>query len=127
MLVALENVYAVLRAEDPTAPAKILMGSFIDDVTANVSGTFSSVSVTLRHLENVRATLGAPSSRPVADGETTLIHIDDVLPLLAMEHPRTEANVTAQACHQHATSKELVAGSTSKGSRCALPKGRRGR
>lgn len=87
MLVALENIYAVLRGENPNAPSKILLGYFVDDVPTNVSETAGSVSMTLRHLDDARAPLGAPSSLFVADSETTMVHVDAVVPLLAMEHP----------------------------------------
>lgn len=43
MLVALEHVYAVLRADEPIEPAKALLESLVEDVTAKVAGSPASI------------------------------------------------------------------------------------
>jgi hypothetical protein len=95
LLVALENVYAVLRSEEPLEPAQALLSRFLQDVSENASGTPESTSMTAMRLQEAASSLGLPAP-PLSNGDSeTWVSVDDVVPLLATEQPRAEANVAA--------------------------------
>jgi hypothetical protein len=47
LLVALDNVYAVLRSEEPLEPAKVLLGNFAQDFVKHAAGTPLGLQVLL--------------------------------------------------------------------------------
>src|ERR1035437_7553476 len=57
LLVALENVYAVLRSEEPLEPAQALLSRFLQDVSENASGKPESTSMTALRLQEAASSL----------------------------------------------------------------------
>jgi hypothetical protein len=68
LLVALEIVYAVLRSDEPLAPAQALLNRFLQDVSENASGTPESMSMAAVRLQEAASSLGPPAP-PLSNGE----------------------------------------------------------
>jgi integrase len=94
MQVALETVYAVLRAENPLEPATALLGSFLQDFSAHTAASSEATyDAALQNIQHVADTLSVPAR--FAPSDETLVDIDHIDPLLSREQPRGEANSTA--------------------------------
>ena len=57
LLVALDNVYAVLGSEEPQEPAKILLGNFAQDFVKQAAGTPEGIQVAHLQLQRELPTL----------------------------------------------------------------------
>jgi hypothetical protein len=95
LLVALDNVYAVLGSEEPLEPAKILLGNFAQDFVKHVAGTPEGIQVAYLQLQRATDIVGAPALPPDNQHDRAWVNVDDVEPLLAREQPRTDANAAA--------------------------------
>jgi len=95
LLVALENVYAVLRSEEPLEPAKLLLGSFVQDFVQHGAGTPEGIELASLQLKRAIDTLGAPALPFLNDQDATWVSVDEIEPLLAREQPRAEPNAAA--------------------------------
>ncbi len=95
LLVALEQVYEVLRSEEPLEPAKVLLGSFAQDFVQRGAGTPEGIEIASLQLKRAIDTLGAPALPFLNDQDATWVSVDEIEPLLAREQPRTDANVAA--------------------------------
>ena len=95
LLVALEEVYEVLRSERPLEPARALLGAFVDDFRQNSAGTREGHFRASLGLQKATITLGVPAlPLPPGDGQT-LVSVDDLTPVLTNEEPRAAANAVA--------------------------------
>lgn len=91
VLVALENVYAVLRSQEPLEPAKQLIAGFARDALENgASGTNRAAP----RLHQAVAALGPAALAAPARSSQTLVPIDDIDAVL-QEQPRAEVNRVA--------------------------------
>jgi integrase len=95
LLVALDNVYAVLRSEEPLEPAKVLLGNFAQDFVKHAAGTPLGLQVASLQLKRAGEILGAPALPPDDEEDRTWVDVDHIEPLLASEPPRSDANVAA--------------------------------
>ncbi|QDM32861.1 site-specific integrase [Tardiphaga sp. vice352] len=95
LLVALEQVYELLRSEAPLEPAKRLMADFAQDFALRGAGSTDGLQIAAMQLRKAINALGSPALPRNPESAQTLIHIDELAPLLAREQPRGDANVWA--------------------------------
>ena len=92
MLVALEEVFDVLRSERPLEPATALLKALVDDcrVARAEPGQLATQP------EKRTYVIGGPSAVPLgASNEGTLVDLDEVADLLKTERPQFEPNQAA--------------------------------
>jgi len=89
LLVALENVFAVLRSERPLGPTKVMAELARD---ALQKGSSLEINPLAWRLQKAVDALGSASVPPPADGTKTLVAIGDIDALLVRERPHAEAN-----------------------------------
>lgn len=95
LLVAIEQVFEVLRSERPLEPARALLGAFVDDFRQNSAGTREGHFRASVGLQKAAVTLGVPAL-PLPSGDSqNLVAVDDIGPIFRNERPRAEANQTA--------------------------------
>lgn len=94
LLVAVENVYAVLRSDRPLEPTKLLVTEFARDAIENASSTIG-MDPTARRLQQAVDALGGAALPPLDRGPQTLVPIDDIGALIQRERPHAEANQIA--------------------------------
>jgi integrase len=95
MLVALEQVYEVLRSERPLEPTKRLLGTFVVDFGLNGGGSDVSLHAASDGLRSAVTTLAAPAPEIMASGDQTLVPLDAIGAIFKNERPRGEANQAA--------------------------------
>jgi hypothetical protein len=82
LLVALENVYAVLRSKHPIEPVRALVADLAQDALKNASGVFGDMDQSARRLRQAVDALGAPTMLPSPERPDILDAIDDIGALL---------------------------------------------
>lgn len=104
VLVALEEVYELLRSEHPLEPARAVLGRFVDDFRVNSAGTLFGHHLASQGLRRAAVALGVPALPPTSDGDETLVHVDDLDRILRTEPARGPHNLAARDLLQLAIS-----------------------
>jgi hypothetical protein len=92
--VALEQVYEVLRSENPLEPAQRLLGAFVEDIGGSGRASAFAAQRAIRSLRDASVRLGPAPASP-ASVPQTLISVDEIESLLDRHGPTAPANAAA--------------------------------